>query len=78
MSRNAMGKQAAGAQDTVGFPANLERDYPVLASNLKTANLFLLNQVGDAMTLILGRSLCPQCCQPPRLMAVCACLYLQP
>ena len=47
------------------FPATLERDYPVVAANLKTANLFLLQQVGAAMDLIVGelvlqleRSLC--------------------
>lgn len=35
------------------FPATLERDYPVVAANLKTANLFLLQQVGAAMDLIV-------------------------
>jgi len=44
-------KQSKGAGPQ--FPQELARDYPVIAGSLKTANLFLLQQVGAAMDLIV-------------------------
>ena len=40
----------------VPFPATVERDYPVIASHLKSSELSLLNNLGNAMTLIKGKA----------------------
>lgn len=45
-----VGGRAAG----VPFPPTVERDYPVIATHLKSSELSLLNNIGDAMLLIKG------------------------